>query len=164
MRCLIPAIVLLPILCSAQGSQPAAPSKEEISELVAKAEEKVTSFEEALKSVKPVFQSEPDLLKRNTNVAENAHKLIRALQRNGPSAYALVSLIATLDDISLDASKTATLVIMSKNEIDSETQGKLTLLWNAQNSCSDISELILHATLRLIQTEEATLNRPDERN
>jgi hypothetical protein len=167
MRCLIPAIVLFPILASAQGVKPTAPSTEEISELVDKAEEKVTSFEDAVRRVKPVLESQQtDLLTKNTSAAENAHKLIRGLQRNGPSAYSLVALIATLDDISLNASRTATLVIMSKpNEIGAETQGRLTLLWNAQNSCSDISELILRATLRLIQSEESKLNRlADERN
>jgi len=167
MRCLVPAIVLLPILCSAQEAKPAAPSKEEISELVAKAEEKVTSFEDAVKHVRPVLESQQtDLLSKDTGVAENAHKLIRGLQRNGPSAYALVALIATLDDISLNASRTATLVIMGgPSQINAEMQARLTMLWNAQNSCSDISELILHATLRLIQSEESTLNHPaDERN
>jgi hypothetical protein len=157
---IIPAMILVPILCSAQGTKPSAPSKEEISELVAKAAEKVNAFEDAVKQVKDILEGQPtDLLGKDTSAAENAHKLIRGLQRNGPSAYALVALIATLDDISLNASRTATLVIMSgPGKIDAETQARLTLLWNAQNSCSDISEMLLHATLRLIQVEEGILN------
>jgi len=160
MRPLIPALILFPIFCSAQDAKPTAPSREEISELVAKAEEKVTSFEDAVRHVKPVLESQQtDLLSKDRGVAENAHKLIRGLQKNGPSAYALVALIATLDDISLNASRTATLVIMSgPDKIDAEMQARLTMLWNAQNSCSDISELILHATLRLIEVEEGILD------
>ena len=161
MRYLKAIFLILPLCGHAQASKPSAPSREEISELIAKAEEKVGSFEDAVRRVKPILESQQtDLLSKDTGTAENAHRLIRGLQRNGPSAYSLVALIATLDDISLNASRTATLVIMSRpNDIDGETQGKLTLLWNAQNSCSDISELILHATLRLIQSEENMLDR-----
>lgn len=157
MRYLTVILLFLPVCCPAQPNKPTAPSREEISELVAKAEEKVSSFEDAVRHVKPILESQQtDLLGKDAKAAEKAHKLIRGLQQNNPSAYALVALIATLDDISLDASRTATLVIMTGlNKIDAETQGRLTLLWNAQNSCSDISELILHATLRLIEVEEA---------
>lgn len=156
----LPAFLLLsPVLCLAQSSDVAAPSKPEISELLAKAEEKVTSFEEAVKAVRPDLENQQtDLLSKDVNAATSAHRTIAGLQHNGPSAYRLVTLISNLDDITLNASKTGTVVILVRNgKIDAETQAKLTLLWTAQNTCSDISELLLHATLRLIQSQEDRL-------
>jgi hypothetical protein len=85
-----------------QGSMP---SKEEVSELVAKADEKVSSFEEAVKNAKPHLDKiNPKLVTNYLDGASTAHTIIRNLQNNGPSAYGLVSLLATLDDLSLDAS------------------------------------------------------------
>jgi hypothetical protein len=136
------------------------PSKEEISELLAKADEKVTLFDEAVQRVKQDLEKQqPDLLRKDFNAATGAHRIIRGLQSDGPSAYGLVGLIATLDDVTLNAAKTATGLLLANNGTikSTETQAKLTLLWSAQNGVYDISELIMHATLRLVQVEEDLL-------
>jgi hypothetical protein len=137
MRELAAILVLFPLLCAAQQTKATAPSKEEVSELLAKADEKVTAFEEALKQVRPdLEEQQPEMFKNYLNAAAVTHTLIKSLRSNGPSAYALVALITALDDVTLDASKTATMVLLTSNEgiKDARTQAKLTSLWSAQNA------------------------------
>ena len=141
----------------------AMPSREEIAELLAKAEEKVTAFEQAVNPVRSDLEKQqPDILKRARNAATAAHTLIRGVRSNGPSAYGLVALITALDDVTLNAAKTATaILIMNRCGMDNAaTRAKLVLLWESQNSLCDISELITHATLRLIQVEESIIHQP----
>jgi hypothetical protein len=85
--------------CWSQGSD--VPSKQEINELVQKADEKVTNFEAANQSAKTLA---PDkLYQKVRETASTAHAIIAAIKKNGPSAYALVGLVITLDDVSLNA-------------------------------------------------------------
>src|SRR5258708_13704266 len=80
------------------------PSEKEFSELLAKADEKVSAFEAAVKNAKPRLD------KINTKYATNyldaaatAHTVISKTLKNGPTAYALVTILTTLDDLSLHA-------------------------------------------------------------
>jgi hypothetical protein len=75
--------------------------KEEIGELAHKADEKVTVFEQALKAAKPLLDD--GVFQNHSDAAAEAHKIIRALDKNGPTVYALVALITTLDDLVIDA-------------------------------------------------------------
>jgi hypothetical protein len=79
----------------------------------------------------------------------------------------LVALIITLDDISLDAANSAQAI--SRRAMADAVAGK-TVSLNAlaaadalnvvQASLTDISELISHATLRLIKAEESAIQKP----
>jgi hypothetical protein len=143
------------------AQQPSMPSKEEVSELVTKADEKVSGFEEAVKNAKPhLDRINPKLTTNYMDAASTAHKIIRAMQKNGASAYSLVSLFATLDDLALNAS-TGSVQLLRTDE-EQVTKGKqpdvgrlssVILLNTAGTACNDIAELIMHATLRYVGVE-----------
>jgi hypothetical protein len=147
--------------------QPSIPAKEEISDLLKKADEKVVSFEEAVKNAKPYLDKiNPKLTATYLAASSDAHAIIAGMQKRGASAYGLVSLLATLDDLSLNAA-TASVQLLRTDEEQvakglSPNIGALTaviVLGNASTSCTDISELIMHATLRYVGAEENVLEK-----
>jgi hypothetical protein len=80
------------------------PSNEEISELLAKADEKVSAFEQAVRLAKPFLDKIDTKYATNyLDAAATAHYLIQATIKNGTSAYRLVGVLTTLDDLSYDA-------------------------------------------------------------
>jgi hypothetical protein len=76
--------------------------------------------------------------------------------KNGSTAYALVGILTTLDDLSLDAA-TGSAFLLAANQ--GQTTPELLTLSAAGTACNDIAELIFHATMRLIAAEEAALNK-----
>jgi len=142
-------------------NSPACPRKRKLSELVTKADEKVSGFEEAVKNAKPhLDRINPKLTTNYMDAASTAHTIIRAMQKNGASAYSLVSLFATLDDLALNAS-TGSVQLLRTDE-EQVTKGKqpdvgrlssVILLNTAGTACNDIAELIMHATLRYVGVE-----------
>src|ERR1035438_1293914 len=79
------------------------PSNDEIFELLAKAEQKVFGFENAVNGVKPVLdKADPKLSTMYKDAGATAHVIILSIRKNGPSAYSLMSLVTALDDLSLD--------------------------------------------------------------
>src|ERR1035441_5345871 len=84
-------VLLLSVFVGGQNKpvdQGSMPSKEEISELVAKADEKVSSFEEAVKHAKPYLDKiNPKFAANYLDGASTEHTIIQKLQKNGPSAY-----------------------------------------------------------------------------
>ena len=136
---------------------PTIPSKEEIFELVDKADQKVSAFEAAIKQVRVVLDdADPGLSENYLDAASTAHWMIQTAHKNGPSAYALVALLATLDDLSLDAMRAA--VIFAKLGTSRPGANDAVILLTAVGTgCNDIAELIMHATLRYIQAEEKIL-------
>jgi hypothetical protein len=147
------------------ADQTSMPSTEEISELISKADEKVSSFEEAVKNAKPYLDKiNPKLVTNYLDGAFAAHSIIQSMKKNGPSAYGLVSLLATLDDLALDAvSGSAQLLRTDEENVANGKQpdvgplSSVVLLNTASTACNDISELILHATLRYVRAEEQAL-------
>jgi len=140
------------------------PSKEEISELAHKADEKVTNFEQAIRTAKP-FLTE-DRFKTDMDAASTAHLLISTMNKNGPSAYALVALVITLDDVVVDAGLSSQDILRAGlsaastgKAVSMDSLGSVITLNTAATACSDISELIGHATLRLILVEERALEQ-----
>src|SRR6266851_537219 len=80
------------------------PSEKEFSELLAKADEKVSTFEAAVKSAKARLDKVNAKYAANyLDAAATAHLLISKTIKNGPTAYGLVGVLTTLDDLSLDA-------------------------------------------------------------
>jgi len=139
------------------------PSNDEILELLAKAEQKVAGFENAVKSIKPnLDRVDPKLSPMYADAAAAAHVIILSARKNGPSAYRLVSLVTTLDDLSLDAA-TASIQLLLLQIKSGQTAASnldfLVPLLSSKNECNDISELIMHATLRFIHTEEEALEK-----
>lgn len=81
-----------------QQSAQEMPSEHEISELLNKATEKVVGFETAVKIATPYLdQANPKLAGNYLDAAKTAHTLIETTLRDGPSAYRLVSIMATLN-------------------------------------------------------------------
>jgi hypothetical protein len=148
-------------------NQPAMPSKEEISNLLKKADEKVSSFEEAVKNAKPYLDKvNPKLAATYLDASSDAHTIVAGMQKHGYSAYGLVGLLATLDDLSLNAATASVQLLRTDEEHVAKGAppdvGALTaviLLGNASTTCNDIAELIMHATLRYVGAEEEVLGK-----
>ena len=169
---LLLAVLILAVASAAQttpaSTQPISmPSNAEIGELLSKADQKVTGFEEAVKLAKPhLDKTNPRLSSNYLDAAATAHKLIESTQKNGTSAYRLVGLLATLDDLSLDAANASVLLLRDDEEqlMKGKQPGAAALssvvaLNNAGAAVNDISELLMHATLRFIDAEEQVLTK-----
>jgi hypothetical protein len=141
------------------------PSEAEIDELLSKAAEYVDSYRQTFTSAKPSLDKAPTpgFYAKGIELSSQASEAISAIRKNGPSAYALVGLIAILDDMTINATRAYAVTMLvateegSSNPKDRAMQDFLSLAQAGKN-CYDISELILHATLRLIHVEEQALN------
>jgi len=143
----------------------AMPSEAEIGELAAKASEKVEAFQKTLDSVKPFLdKADSSAYAKDKNAVEGARTILAALKKNGRSAYILVSLLATLDDLNLDATQDSTAILLygahamadGKRPPDGMTTAVL-MLTSTGSALYDISELVMHATLRFVNAEETVL-------
>ncbi len=133
------------------------PSEKEFSELLAKADEKVSTFEAAVKSAKARLDKVNAKYAANyLDAAATAHLLISKTIKNGPTAYGLVGVLTTLDDLSLDAANGNVFLLAGDQ---GQTTPEVFALSAAGTSCNDIAELIFHATMRLIAAEETALNK-----
>ncbi|HLN04250.1 MAG TPA: hypothetical protein VK335_33495 [Bryobacteraceae bacterium] len=139
------------------------PSNDEIFELLAKAEQKVSGFENAVKGVKPdLDKADPKLSTMYKDAGAAAHVIILSIRKNGPSAYGLMSLVTTLDDLSLDAATASVQLLLLRIQSGKTAASNLDFLvplMTSKNECNDISELIMHATLRYIRAEEDVLEK-----
>jgi len=155
-RCAVMASTVFSVLALGQ-SKSSLPSKDEIFELLSKANEKISGFEEAVRTVRPVLDKiDPKLSKNYLDAASTAHLLIKKMNANGPSAYRLVGLLATIDDLSRQAANASVFLLMNN-----PSQGSVPFVMTLTASgtaCNDIAELIMHATLRFIQAEEEIIN------
>ena len=168
-RLLVGVSFALPFLtfscrCLSQDTakSPAFPSKDEITELTNKAEEKVAEFERVLKASSPAVSS--DMIKTDLEAATTARTIIATIRKNGASAYSLVVLVSTLDDIALDATKAALTAMMVYAQSTQNGSGNnaamlsVVGLTDSEKAVNDISELLLHVTLRFVDTEEMILH------
>jgi hypothetical protein len=135
------------------------PSTNEINDLLRKADEKVSAHEKVIKNAKPYLERIGSKVSSNDlDAAADAHTLIKGMLTGGASAYGLVALVATLDDLSLNAARgTTDLLRLEIKEPSEELGGLLLLLSSSATECNDISELLLHSTLRFISAEETIL-------
>ena len=140
------------------------PSQAEITDLTRKVDEKVIVFETALRAAKPFIPDEN--FKKFSNAADTAHVIIRNLQQKGPTAYSLVALVMTLDDLVIDARLTIGYIFANGLKLLSEGKGlqpgaagAATFLDDAATACYDMSELIGHTTLRFIDVEEKIIDK-----
>lgn len=144
------------------------PSEEEVSELLAKADQKVSVFEAAVQAAKSRLDSiNPRYAANYLDAASTAHQVISLTKKNGMSAYRLVGILATLDDLSLDAANGSLLlvtndedqVVTRRAQRNTDTMNIVSALNAAGTSCNDIAELIFHATMRLVAAEEALVDK-----
>jgi hypothetical protein len=139
------------------------PSEAEIDELLSKAAEYVNSYRQTFTSAKPSLAKAPTpgFYEKGIELSSQASEAISAIRKNGPSAYALVGLIAILDDMTINATRAYAVTMLVATGEGSSTKDRamqdFLSLAQAGKNCYDISELILHATLRLIHVEEQAL-------
>ncbi len=164
MRLMIAALAvgaLFPQLCLAQTEQQLRmmPSSAEILELANKADENIQGFEKALKASSPYLDK--DTVQTDQEAANYAHTIISGIRKDGDSMYRLVALLATLDDLTLDASRASRSIMVgigakSLNDNSSHSAAAMTAmsLLASENSLYDISDLLMHTTLRYAAAEE----------
>jgi hypothetical protein len=131
------------------------PSSAEFLELANKAEDKVQSYEQALRAVEHYLGK--DTIQSYSEAANNAHMIIATIRKNGMTNYGLVSLLSTLDDLTLDAARASRMVLlgMAQNKGDSSTAtADFMTMMQAENGLYDISDLLLHAGLRFAAAED----------
>jgi len=163
-QCFLPLLLVFIVPAIGQTGT-SMPSKDEILELLNKADEKVSGFENAIKIVKSdLDKADPKLSTNYLDGAATAHLMIRAMKHNGPSGYGLVGLMATMDDLSLDAATAGVqlsvqIAVRAQDQTKADVFTPVILLMTSKNECNDISELIMHATLRYIRTEEEALTK-----
>lgn len=143
---------------------PSMPSEEEIGELLGKTSEYVNTYQQTLSSTKYSLDkaATPGFYEKGMELSKHAIDVIDAIKKNGTSAYSLVALIGILDDMSLNAARAsaaATLVALKEDRTDPKNHAMddFVSLAQAEKNCYDISELLLHATLRYISVEETAL-------
>ena len=152
-------------IAEAKAAIASMPSDPEVSEHLDKATQKVAEFRKAVNLAKPFLdQSDPQLAKNYLDAAATADLIIGTMKKSGFSAYGLTSLLSTLDDLSLDGAVGS--VYLLRNDAEKLSRGEqpgvgmltgVVSLTTAGNACYDISELIMHATLRYIAAEEKIL-------
>ena len=142
------------------------PSQAEIEDLLSKTSEYTEQYQATFAGAKNSLDKAPikGFNEKAVELAGQANTMIAAIRKNGRSAYALVALIAVLDDMSLNAARAtamATLVAVQAGSSDQNSHAMLDVqdLAQAEKNCYDISELLLHSTLRLIGFEEAVLHK-----
>ena len=141
-------------------SATALPSEEEIRELLDKASEYVDTYRQTFANTKASLDKAPTpgFYDEGMKLSSQAAQAIDAIRKNGSSAYELVGLIAVLDDMSLNAARASAAAMLVEIEGHSNNSDHDFLaLAQAEKNCYDISELILHATLRYISVEESAL-------
>ena len=155
------AVLFSPLALFAQNSMP---SNEELAELLSKASQKITSFQEAVQGAKPFLdQQDPKLASNYMDTAKTAQEIIRVGQKEGASAYRLVGLLSLLDDMTVDAANASFRLMQEEVKAVEAKQANVNVvaailpLNAAQTGLNDISELLLHATLRYVGSEEQAL-------
>jgi hypothetical protein len=142
------------------------PSNEEIDDLLSKASEYVTTYKATFRNAAPTLDKAPTpgFVEKSDELCSQANLTISAIKKNGMTAYALVALVGVLDDMSLNAAKASSIVVivgLQQSTPESKRRAGQDMLDLAQagKNCYDISELLLHSTLRLIAVEEAILHK-----
>lgn len=135
------------------------PSEAEIGELLSKASEYIETYKQTFATAKGSLEraSQPGFYDRATTMCWQASQVISAIKKNGSTAVALVSLIAVLDDLSLNGARASAFTMVLAVGDDKLAMQDFKNIAQAEKNCYDISELLLHATIRYISAEETAL-------
>jgi hypothetical protein len=137
------------------------PSNEEVMDLLNKTDEKLDSLQKALDGAKTILEkAQPGMYRQTSTLVSTGHTLIAAMHKNGFSAYALVALISDLDDIYINVAfselhiyrLTADAAVNHQPSLN--TSESFLEIAEEGKGLYDMSELLLHTTLRLVKTEE----------
>jgi predicted nucleic acid-binding Zn-ribbon protein len=149
---------------AASSDVPSMPSEAEIGELVSKASEYVDTYKRTFNNTRASLDKAPNpgFYEKGMELSEQASVVIAAIRKNGSTAVALVSLLTILDDMSLNAAKASSetmIVALSQDKAsrNSHAMQDFQDLAQAGKNCYDISELLFHATIRYISSEETAL-------
>lgn len=135
------------------------PYKEDFSKLLATAQENVSSFETAVMDEKPALDEINTILAKSyLDNAAAAHAAISAAIEKGPTGFRLVGVLATLENVSVNAASAST-SLAGGHAMGPEAQRHLVALTMAGASCTHIASIISDVTQRLIAAEEATLTQ-----
>ena len=148
-----------------QGAPSAAmPSEAEIGELISKASEYVDTYRRTFTNTKASLDKAPPpgFYEKAMEECADASRVISAIKKNGSTAVALVSLIAILDDMSLNGARASAATMMvavseDRGNPSNHAMQDFQEIAQAEKNCYDISELLLHATIRYISAEENAL-------
>ena|SRR5215472_2172543 len=112
-----------------------------------------------MRNAKPLLErSGSNIAAEDLDAASEGHTIIKKMLENGATGYGLVVLVATLDDLSLNSARgTTALLTLEIKAPTEEVPGSLLILSSSGTECNDISELLLHSTLRFISVEENVL-------
>jgi hypothetical protein len=150
-------------LTAAQAAVQGAPSAAEVGDLMSKAQEYVDSYREAFIAAKPSLDraSTPGFYDKALELSSQASVFISAIRKNGSTAYALVGLLVVLDDMTINATKAyaATILVAARvpGPAGHDAAADVVNLAKAGQKCYEISELILHPTLKMVSFEEHSL-------
>lgn len=140
------------------------PSEAEIGELVSKANEYVDTYRRTFENTKASLDKAPTpgFYERAMEECAQAAEVISAIKKNGSTAVALVTLISILDDMSLNGARaSAAMMLVAASEDRTKPSNHAMQdfqdIAQAEKNCYDISELLLHATIRYISAEENAL-------
>ena len=131
-------------ICAAQT--PSASQREEISDLVTVAAEKLTNFEEAVRQAKDYLDTEgaTKISERYLADAAALQVLAHNIETDGPSAYLLVQFDIALDNVRLDIAH-ANMQLMQRTVSSSQS---------FPDTYSDVTELLRAVTLRYLRALE----------
>lgn len=137
-----------------------APTEREIGELLDKAEEKIAQYERTKKAVSPHLGADSE----DPGPAQ-MRTVIDAMRKNKPTGYGMVMLMGGLDDMTTNATndiatltrEMLTAAAAGKEQTGNEMLTEMAMVAAAKTGLVDISQLLTHATLRLIDMEETTL-------
>jgi len=153
-------VLLCGFPCFAQKN--AWPSREELSDLLQKANQRVTDFDIALQDGKP-FLSEARF-KIDVDALTAVHRSVGDLDKNGLSAHALAGLTIKLDDLAVCGSISVQDILrdgwrgtVAGKSPNLSSLGSAIKLNGADKAVNDVAELIGHAALRMINVEENAL-------
>lgn len=139
------------------------PSKIEVNQLVDKTAEKLNGLEKSLRAIKPLLDKvDPAAFQQDMDACDAGLAAVSAIRKNGPSAYALVGLISILDDLKVDTIASLPALANEATKLDPNARlvavADISGFIQGGNACYDMSELLLHTTLRYISVEESLLN------
>jgi hypothetical protein len=138
------------------------PQKGELIPLLTKTDEKIVEFEKSILGLKAdIERVDPGATAKITTGAAAAHQIIAQMLSDGHTAGRLVALLPSLDDFTRHASRESLLLVL--NGIATNSPAKdISGLASVGNSLYDISDLLLHTTLRAVNSNDAFIGEMAE--
>src|SRR5689334_12728510 len=122
------------------------PAKKETEPLLNKANEKISDFERALRTFRVDLETaDPGTTQKLLDASASGHEILAKMLADGYTTIGLFAIMATLDDLSRDASREALSLLVTGGRTEA-TMAEVSALVSAGTALHDISELIFHTT------------------